>query len=68
MVTNFPEFFYYFFFQDFFRILKNGQKKCPKMKITKKSWNFEKYSILYNKLKNILKEIIFKNIFFIILN
>jgi hypothetical protein len=56
MVTNFSEFFYYFFLQDFFRILKNGQKKCPKIKIPKKSWNFEKYSILYNKFKNILKD------------
>ena len=27
-----------FFSQDFFAILKNGQKKCPKMKIRKKSW------------------------------
>jgi hypothetical protein len=26
------------FFQDFFPIFKNGQKKCPKMKIQKKSW------------------------------
>jgi hypothetical protein len=66
MVTNFSDFFYYFFFQDFFEILKNGQKKCPKMKIPKKSWNFEKYSILYNKFKNILKGIIFKNIYFLL--
>jgi len=47
MVTNFPEFFYYFFFQEYFGILKNGQKKCPKMKITKKSWNFEKYLFFF---------------------
>jgi hypothetical protein len=47
MVTNFSEFFFIFFFQDFFGILKNGQKKCPKMKIPKQSWIFKKVSFFF---------------------
>ena len=56
MVTIFPQFFFKNFFQEYFTFPKNGQKKCPKMKIPKKSWKIKKYSILYNKLKTLLKE------------
>jgi hypothetical protein len=37
-----------------FRKMKIGQKKCPFFIFPKKSWNF--FSLLYNKLKNLLKE------------
>jgi len=57
-----------FFFQKYFGILKIGQKKCPKMKIGKESWEFlhphcikifsvtlffEKKSICYDNFKNL---------------
>ena len=38
MVTTFLHFLFNFFFQEYFTFFKNGQKKCPKMKIPKKSW------------------------------
>ena len=48
MVTKFV------FLQDFFRFLKNGQKKCPKLK-TQNTFGKIK-SLKYNKFLNILKE------------
>ena len=57
MVTNFLQFLYYFFFQEYFTFLKNGQKKCPKMKIPKKSW--KKIKIF----KNSFSLSYFKNIY-----
>jgi hypothetical protein len=42
------------FLQDFFGFLKNGQKKCPKLKIPKYFW--EKKSLKYNKFSKQLKE------------
>jgi hypothetical protein len=48
-----------FFFQKYFRILEIGQKKCPKMKIGKKSWEFlHPHCIIKNYGKDT------KNIFF----
>jgi hypothetical protein len=40
-----------------FRKRKIGQKKCPKSDFPKKSWI--KFSLLYNKLAKLLKEIPF---------
>ena len=42
------------FSQDFFRIFKNGQKKCPKSK-TKNTFGFT-FSLKYNKFTKQLKE------------
>ena len=48
MVTKFV------FLQDLFGILKNGQKKCPKLK-TQNTFGKRK-SLKYDKFPNILKE------------
>jgi len=40
MVTKF------IFLQDLFRFLKNGQKKCPKLKIPKYFWKKNKVNII----------------------
>jgi hypothetical protein len=51
MVTKFV------FLQDFFGFSKNGQKKCPKMKIPKYFWKKNKVNIINssNYLKNVQK-------------
>jgi len=43
------------FLQDFFGFLKNGQKKCPKMK-RQNTFGFT-FSLKYNKLIKQLKEV-----------
>ena len=53
MVSTFLQFFFNFFFQEYFTFSKNGQKKCPKMKITKKSWNLKKINFSLSYFKNI---------------
>jgi len=46
------------FLQDFFGFLKNGQKKCPKMK-RQNTFGFT-FSLKYNKLIKQLKEKLYK--------
>ena len=48
MVTN------VLFSQDLFRISKNGQKKCPKLKTQNTFW--KRNSLKYNKSSKQLKE------------
>ena len=57
MVTIFLQFFFNFFSQEYFTFSKNGQKKCPKMKITEKSWKKIKLLIFHFSLSY------FKNIY-----
>jgi hypothetical protein len=43
------------FFQDLFGFLKNGQKKCPKLKTQNTFW--KRKSLKYNKSPKQLKEV-----------
>jgi hypothetical protein len=49
MVTNF------IFLQDFSGFFKNGQKKCPKLKISN-TFGKKIFDVLYNKFSKQLKE------------
>jgi len=42
------------FLQDFFGFLKNGQKKCPKLKTQNTFWKIN--SLKYNKFSEELKD------------
>uniref|UniRef100_A0A6C0JHD5 Uncharacterized protein n=1 Tax=viral metagenome TaxID=1070528 RepID=A0A6C0JHD5_9ZZZZ len=44
-----------YFFQDLFGFLKNGQKKCPKLKTQNTFWKIK--SLKYNKFSKQLKEL-----------